>query len=133
MTMRMNQITDVTPSTAVIRADHFWNDTGISLEAGGTYDMDAKGIWIDFFILSGPEGNPSPTWMQWLLASRLRVKGENYFTLIGTLDRDLSTAFCIGRRARVQAPRSGLLTCFANDVPGFYWNNRGTVQLTVTR
>ncbi len=29
------------------------------------------------------------------------------------------------------APRAGRLTCFANDVPGFYWNNRGAIRLSV--
>jgi len=27
--------------------------------------------------------------------------------------------------------RTGQLRCFANDVPDFYWNNKGAIQLIV--
>jgi hypothetical protein len=119
---------------ATIRAARPWNDTGIVLEAGAAYALAAEGDWTDFFIRSGPEGNPAPTWTQRLLLSRLRMPGERYFALIGAIDRDPATQFLIGRGlARWIASRSGQLTCFANDVPGFYWNNRGAVKLTVTR
>jgi len=122
------------PIVVAIRAELRWNDTGIRLEAGGTYDLLAEGTWTDLFVPSGPDGNPDPSWMQRRAARWLRVKEENYFALIGALDRDLSTAFRIGHAARgFRATRSGQLTCFANDVPGFYWNNRGAVRLTVTR
>ncbi len=30
-------------------------------------------------------------------------------------------------------PASGQLEFFANDVPGFYWNNFGSIQLEITR
>lgn len=27
----------------------------------------------------------------------------------------------------------GKLSCYANDVKGFYWNNSGQITLTITR
>jgi hypothetical protein len=35
------------------------------------------------------------------------------------------------REARM--PTSGQLAFFANDVPGFYWNNLGSIRLENTR
>jgi hypothetical protein len=34
---------------------------------------------------------------------------------------------------RWQAPIDGELVCFANDVPGFYWNNRDSIVVMVRR
>ena len=30
-------------------------------------------------------------------------------------------------------PATGTLTCCANDVPDFYWNNCGTISLSIER
>jgi hypothetical protein len=51
---------------------------------------------------------------------------------MGALDCDEATAFRIGSRRTYAPPRSGLLTCFANDLRRMYGNNSGTVTLTVT-
>lgn len=111
-----------------------WNETGIVVQAGATYALAAEGRWTDFFIASGPEGNATPTWPQRLLESRLRMVGARYFALIGAIDSDPATLFLIGCGVACwTAPRTGQLTCFANDVPGFYWNNRGSIALTVLR
>lgn len=121
------------PTAAEIRAAAYWNDTGIMLRPESCYDFIAEGHWIDLIIRSGPEGNPNPVWTQRQLAGCLRAPDALYFTLMGALDRDPATIFAIGaRRVGWSPPRAGQLTCFANDVPGFYWNNRGSVRLTVT-
>jgi hypothetical protein len=53
--------------------------------------------------------------------------------LIGCVDGDLATAFVIGSGIDAWTPpRAGTLLCFANDVPGFYWNNSGHITLTVS-
>jgi hypothetical protein len=120
------------PATQDIQAACYWNETGIRLEAGRTYDFIAEGNWTDLTITSGPEGNPNPVWSQRIVERYLRAPGQRYFTLIGTLDRDPATIFPIGTRLLGWAPpRAGQLTCFANDVPMMYWNNRGSVRLSV--
>jgi hypothetical protein len=59
---------------------------------------------------------------------------ERWFALIGRIDGHPSTTFLIGTgRKPILMPASGELICFANDVPGYYWNNLGTLQLTITR
>jgi hypothetical protein len=45
-----------------------------------------------------------------------------------------STCFVIGRQCLAFKPkRSGTLWCFANDVPVMYWNNSGSIKLTIKR
>jgi hypothetical protein len=53
--------------------------------------------------------------------------------LIGAIGQEKETTFLIGTSHPWEVKADGTLNCFANDVPGFYFNNSGTVQLTVTR
>lgn len=116
-----------------VRARCVWNDTNLSFETDGRYRIAASGTWVDFFLKHGPAGDPSPNfYLRWFEGLR-RVKNANWFALVGALDRDMESAFVIGAGCDYQATSRGQLTCFANDVKGFYWNNRGTVAVTVTR
>jgi len=125
---------EVGESTNVsIYAHKNWNLTGVVLSAGETYEFHAEGRWVDWFIPHGPEGDPSASfYMRWFERWR-RIKTANWFALVGALNSDVKTAFVIGRGGIRNVIASGELTCFANDVPCFYWNNRGEVQLTVRR
>jgi hypothetical protein len=119
--------------TAVVLAKPHWNRTGIQLAAGEQYAMSAEGSWVDWFIPHGPEGGPSPNFYMRAFEPLRRMPHENWFELIGALNSDMATAFPIGKACRYTAIAGGELTCFANDVEGFYFNNYGQVQLTVTR
>jgi hypothetical protein len=52
---------------------------------------------------------------------------------MGSLDGASETIFLIGSHAAYTPARSGEVVCFANDVPGFYWNNKGSITLTIDR
>ncbi len=52
---------------------------------------------------------------------------------VGAVDRDRRTSFLIGARAVVTIHTTGRLTCFANDAPFMYWNNKESVLLSVRR
>jgi hypothetical protein len=119
-------------SVVLIEAKPLWNKTGIQVIAGQQYSITASGEWVDWFIHHGPEGDPSESFYMKAFEPLRRMKNENWFALIGALDQDMSTAFPIGAGCQYTAPKSGELTCFANDVEGFYWNNYGAVQMTVT-
>ena len=119
--------------SAPVKARPLWNGTGIQLIAGEQYTIAAAGRWVDWFIPHGPEGDPSDSFYLRAFESRRRMKNENWFALIGALNSDIGTAFPIGVGCTYAAPASGELTCFANDVEGFYWNNYGEVLVTVTR
>jgi hypothetical protein len=117
--------------TVRIPASAYWTETGIWLQAGVPYCLVAQGQWCDAGLSSDAGGNPKPVLLQRLFAPLLRVPNERYFTLIGAFDRNSATTFPIRTGTTILAPRSGMLTCFANDVSWAYWNNSGEVELTV--
>lgn len=117
---------------AIIKARKLWNRTGIEVVAGQTYSLSAHGIWVDCYIQHGPEGDPSPNTYMRLFERLRRVSDQNWFTLIGAVNENIGTAFAIGKNRTLPMNYSGELTCFANDVRGFYWNNLGSVLLDVT-
>lgn len=43
------------------------------------------------------------------------------------------TLFNVGRSVQFQAAYTGQLICFANDAHTLYWNNHGSLEVTVTR
>jgi len=114
-----------------IQARQKWNDTGFKLVAGRMYVFRASGTWNDASIRTGPQGYRSPTFFFRCLERYRRFPKADWFSLIGAIDRDLSTAFLIGLGTDVEAQRSGTLTCFANDLSVMYWNNSGSVELDI--
>jgi hypothetical protein len=118
-------------TTATIEARVKWNLTGILLEVGATYDLEATSDWKDWYRTTGPGGYDSATLS--LFESRRRFKEADWFALIGALDKDDTTAFVIGEGCTYVPSRDGQLCCYANDLYSMYWNNSGCVSLTVTR
>ncbi len=111
-----------------IHACRFWSDTGIELEAGRKYGLRAEGHWWDAFIRCSAAGYRNTLFRA--LENHRRVPGSDWFALIGSIDRDPAATFEIGTELLLTAPRTGRLWCFANDLPGMYWNNWGAVELT---
>jgi hypothetical protein len=116
---------------SIIVARKIWNSTGIRVEKGREYDFTAHGRWVDMILRHGANGDPSNVYMR-LFERWRRVENQNWFALIGAVNQDIATAFLIGEGGRLRMTASGELTCFANDVRGFYWNNWGSVVLQVT-
>jgi hypothetical protein len=119
--------------TVTIEARQFWNDTGIHLVAGQECRFTTAGTWTDWYIPCDADGFPSPNLLMRAFEWLRRAPHEPWFALIGGIDHDLRSLFLIGTERTLTAPVSGMLTCFANDLPLAYWNNLGSVQLTVTR
>ncbi len=106
-----------------------WNDTAIEISTGEEYLFEADGAWKDLVIRTDADGY-SNLYMR--LFNKLKRSRENkWFALIGSLDK--SDNFLIGKTNRVLFKHSGKLCCFANDAPGFYWNNFGHITLKITR
>jgi hypothetical protein len=65
--------------------------------------------------------------------SKKRSPESPWLALIGTLDEDMTSRFVIGSERTYVVPDDSNreLVCFANDVPGFYWNNFGYVLLNL--
>ena len=119
------------PSVAITSTEH-WVDTGITLEAGKKYDLVATGEWKDASIVTGPDGYDSVNLLQKGTEGLRRVPTAKWFALIGALDRRKDTEFHIGSKAVYAPTETGQLTCFANDLVGFYGNNHGDITLSVT-
>ncbi|MGZ3874397.1 MAG: hypothetical protein ACXVJD_15860, partial [Mucilaginibacter sp.] len=62
-----------------------------------------------------------------------RVKRSKCFCLCGVFNQDDSTAFPIGSNNTIVIEKTGLISFFANDAKGFYKNNSGRIDLTITR
>ncbi len=124
----------VTPSWTIdVAAREPWVDTGITLEAGATYEFSASGTWTDRGIVTGPAGYPSANLIQRIFAWRKRERDAPWFALIGTVDRRKGSEFVIAEGCTRTFDETGTLVCFANDVRSAYGNNHGCVTLTVTR
>ena len=115
--------------TIIINACDFWNDTDIEIEMGDVYLVEATGEWKDIFKKTDADGYSSLYMNLWNKFKR--SKDNKWFSLIGSLDK--TNYFLIGKNNELSFNQPGKLSCFANDVPGFYWNNSGTVSLEVTR
>jgi len=44
----------------------------------------------------------------------------------------LGTLFMVGGNKTFTAQATGELVCFANDAMGLYWNNEGSINVTIT-
>ena len=117
----------------VIKAREKYNDTGIRLVGGHEYHFTARGRWTDWWIECDADGYASPNLIFKVLEGFRRSPRSRWFALIGAINADEHTLFEIGTERTLIAPASGTLTCFANDGARAYWNNRGSVQLSVTR
>lgn len=121
------------PLTIEVCSREKWNDTGIQVSAGETYRFEATGEWDDASHRCGPEGYDSPNFILRAAEKLRRVPNARWFALIGVVNHDLSTAFVIGQGVQQTFAASGPLSCFANDVSFMYWNNKGSVKLTITK
>lgn len=110
-----------------------WNDTGIWLEAGAEYryEVPETETWYDFWISTTANGYSRASLKKW--EPYRRVKAENWFRLIGTIDQKMDFAIVLGCGPNTfTSPATGQLSCFANDMCSMYWNNWGGVQGTIS-
>jgi len=121
--------------TVRIRARAYWNDTGAFVRIGEHYRLHAEGSWRDMFITSGPNGYETPWYSfgQGLATGLRRVPNARWFALVGAVRGAEESPFVIGAETCAVMPSTGRLVCFANDIPGFYWNNCGAISLSIER
>ena len=119
--------------TVVVDSREHWNNTGIMLKGGCRYATATSGMWHDANKACDATGWVSDSALIKDLEHFRRVRDDNWFALIGACDQNRRTEFLIGNAPEFTAPQDGELTCFANDAPFMYWNNSGSIELTVTR
>jgi hypothetical protein len=119
---------------ARLRANH----TRIFVKKGSKYSfvVPPGQIWTDWFVRTDARGyphGPLPL-IQEAFRSTKPLPNENWFLLIGAIDRPERAPFCIGGTPVVrQMKSSGELVLLANDAKAFYWNNFGRLQVIITR
>lgn len=121
----------VSSRTCIAAANRRWNDTGIDVAYGDVLHFSAIGNWFDASYEASPDGYDAPVWLD-ILARLRRCPDANWFELCGVIGRVSTGAFAIGSKSEISMPRNGRLYLFANDVKGFYWNNSGALQVTIS-
>jgi len=118
-----------------VEADKVWNDSGIDVLPNETYNfvVPQSESWIDYDIPRSADGYAStPLIKMW--ESFRRVPDESWFKLIGTIGRSVKPPIVIGSQLTGFSPSfPGRLYCFANDLLWMYWNNKGSINVRVTR
>jgi hypothetical protein len=125
-----------------VHAAHRFNWSGVQLDEGAVYTVSAvpNAEWFDGGIACGPAGWDSDqlSWYKEPLVECMerfrRLPEKNWFALIGALGDDHDNLVFIGDKATpFTAAKSAEFYLFANDLNSKYDNNRGMIELTITR
>ena len=116
-----------------IDARECWNATRVRLVAGSTYLLEVRGDshWNNNAVRTGPEGFWAPALESY--EPFRRVPEANWMAPIGTINGWQDAPFVIGRRCVYTPLLNGELVCYANDAPTGYFDNSGSITLTVHR
>jgi hypothetical protein len=122
-----------------VHSASYYNPTGVVLDRGATYEIAADETrWLDWHLASSADGREQPSLAQLMVQWALRCKAGRWFQLIGAVGRSDDYLFPIGMHVRWTyagqaddpAPELHLL---ANDAWFAYFNNHGSVNVTITR
>ncbi|MBL4775381.1 MAG: DUF2235 domain-containing protein [Mariprofundus sp.] len=98
-----------------------WNDGGVKLLDGKGWNRGSVELGFKEFAIAGMEP-----------FRRVTIDGADWFTLCGSIGDDDDTAFVIGNKTTFIASKSGELCVFANDLDGYYGNNSGKLNISVS-
>jgi hypothetical protein len=126
----------------------FWYDGGLRIDAAGydSYFDATSNCYVALGRcrphLAKRRRNPSANWMalhcaigEFVRPLAIVAPGEEQAARYLPLDesRLQETIFSIGYSFQFRANDTGQLICFANDAHALYWNNKGKLDVTVTR
>jgi hypothetical protein len=128
--MKLN--TGETKTITVSSRDKKGGDLILDVSPGEAYSFKVPQgqQWKDWYIECDAEGYPKRP-----LFPEPRLRGVNYFCLCGLLENDNTPLmFKIGKELPAyEITSEGKLYYFANDFNFAYWNNKGVIQVDVTR
>jgi hypothetical protein len=117
--------------TIKLFAKDFYSRDSFEVQAGMRYLLicDGNQTWNDWFVTSSPSGYNN------LLAKLfgLRLKTAKCFCLCGVFDKIEGTSFRIGSSFHIEPQATTkILSFYANDYKKAYWNNHGSIDITIT-
>jgi len=119
------------PLAIIIFAREKYSSNRIEIKAGEKYIFwsDDDQYWRDLFLKQTPAGYNN------VMASRigLRLDSALCFCLCGSINNDENMLFEIGMKTEKTFNIDGFVSFFANDTPGFYWNNSGAITLNILK
>jgi hypothetical protein len=117
--------------TCEVKARKWWNRSGILLEKGHSYtfEIPVGDVWCDSSIVCDASGYELPKLKGWVFLRR--VRGAKWFALIGAIGRCARQPMIYAPGGKFIAHKDGELFLFANDVWFMYWNNGGSIKVSV--
>lgn len=117
--------------TIIIHADGDWQGAGIRVDQGEVYDLTASGRWSNSAIICGwteaDGAGASP-----LCRNDISGYGLVTHALIGKVG-ETGKPFQVGKSLRLTPTTSGVLYLKDYDDPNFYWDNEGSVTVTIAQ
>lgn len=114
-----------------VKAGDAYSPDQLKIAVGEAYRVwcDKGQWWVDLFIPSTPMGYYNP------VANMFgqRVKGVKCLCLCGAYNNSDVGAFAIGTNHEFTIEQDTTLSFFANDVPGYEWNNLGSIVVNIER
>jgi len=144
-------------------AHKWWNASGVEVDVGEKYRIEASGAWIDKGTPAGADGYESTTWFMDLAKGSRRLEERPWFSLIAAIHPrpdleannpdsenvltglvestingvaridDESNLMATPNACEIEISEAGFLYFFANDSPFSYGNNSGFLTVEVTR
>lgn len=111
--------------------------TGLLVNAGENYSISPAPChrWVDFFIPCTAAGYMT-RWTEWYMRGfecKKPLPNRPWLALVARIGNTNSLPFFVGTNWTGTPDHSGELFLFANDAAGWYWNNFGSMPVTITR
>lgn len=115
-------------SSMTVNSASYWNDSVVRVKKGERYLLEASGKWTDWFITTTADG-----YSNWFYEHLTRNPKAPMFSLVGSVAKKPGSDFFVGVKKEMAMTLDGQLSFYANDITHFYWNNKGSLQLKITR
>ncbi len=115
-----------------------WNASEIQVNQGEQYSFAYDNVvnWVDGTIPSSPTTGWQGTSYQFLgklVSPYRRSDKSDWYALVGSIGLKEDEVFFASDTGSVEMKKSGVVYFYANDKIGRYFNNKGTLRLTMTR
>jgi glutathione S-transferase len=144
-------------------AHKWWNASGVEVDVGERYRIEASGVWIDKEIPAGADGYESKAWFLHLAEGSRRMEKRPWFSLVAAVHPrpdleannpdaenmlagliesavsgvaridDESSLLATPNGCEIEIVEAGFLYFFANDSAFAYANNSGFLTVEITR